>query len=112
MLFAVLISIPAVGWWRFGMNPILGFWLAYVVTRPLGASFADGFSKNYAGGLNIGDPTVALVALAVFVCLVAWVTIKKIDVQPPHELSPHPHHPHPHHDGSHHEPARLGLETD
>ena len=41
ILFAVVFAVPAVGWWRFNWNPILSFWFAYIVTRPLGASFAD-----------------------------------------------------------------------
>jgi uncharacterized membrane-anchored protein len=46
VIFAVAIAIPAVGHWRFGLNPILAFWSAYVLTRPLGASPArlDGSS--------------------------------------------------------------------
>jgi uncharacterized membrane-anchored protein len=80
-LFAVIFAVPAIGWWRLSWNPILSFWLAYVVTRPLGASFADGFSKNYGGGLNTGDPIVSLVAFVIFVALVAWVTITRLDVQ-------------------------------
>jgi uncharacterized membrane-anchored protein len=95
VLFAAVISIPAFGWWRFNLNPVVGFWFAYIITRPLGASFADGFSKNTNGGLNLGDGTVAGVALIVFLALVTWVTIKRIDVQPPADLAPHPHHPHP-----------------
>ncbi len=95
LLFAVIICIPAIGWWRLSLNPIVGFWFAYVITRPLGASFADGFSKSTNGGLNLGDGTVAGIALIVFISLVAWVTIKKIDVQPPHELAPHPYEARP-----------------
>ena len=72
---------PAIGWWRFNWNPIFAFWFAYVVTRPLGASFADGFSKPTNGGLNLGDPAVSLIAFAVFVALVAWITVTKRDVQ-------------------------------
>ena len=41
VLFAVLIAIPAIGYWRFGLNAIFAFWFAYIMTRPLGASFAD-----------------------------------------------------------------------
>ena len=41
LLFATVISIPAIGYFRFGMGSILAFWFAYVVTRPLGASVAD-----------------------------------------------------------------------
>jgi uncharacterized membrane-anchored protein len=107
LLFAVVFAIPAAGWWRFNWNPILSFWFAYVVTRPLGASFADGFSKPTNGGLKLGDPTVSLIAFVIFFALVAWVAVTKLDVQPgdqraeeihPH-LYPHPHphaHPHPH----------------
>jgi uncharacterized membrane-anchored protein len=83
-LFAVIISIPAVGWWRLGWNPIFSFWFAYVITRPLGASFADGFSKNTNGGFALGDPLVSFVALAVFIGLVAWVTATRRDVQAGH----------------------------
>lgn len=41
LLFAAIIAVPAIGYFRFGMSSILAFWFAYVVTRPLGASFAD-----------------------------------------------------------------------
>jgi uncharacterized membrane-anchored protein len=81
VLFASVIAIPAVGWWRFNMNPIVAFWFAYIVTRPLGASFADGFSKTTNGGLGLGDGTVSALALVVFLGLVAYVAITKCDVQ-------------------------------
>ena len=90
ILFAAVMSIPAVGWWRFGLNPILAFWFAYVITRPLGASFADGFSKPTNGGLGLGDGTVSAVALVVFIGLVSYVAITKCDVQD----ARHAEHPH------------------
>jgi uncharacterized membrane-anchored protein len=46
IMFFLVILIPAVAWSRFGLNPVVAFWFAYVVTRPLGASFADYFSKR------------------------------------------------------------------
>jgi len=102
ILFAGVFAMPAVGWWRFNWNPIFAFWFAYVVTRPLGASFADGFSKPTNGGLNLGDPAVSLIAFAIFAALVAWITVTKRDVQRldrtehPHEIHLHaPPHPHP-----------------
>jgi uncharacterized membrane-anchored protein len=73
LLFAAIIAIPAVAYARGAMNPILAFWFAYIVTRPLGASFADGFSKPTQGGLNVGDGVVSAVALVVFVVLVSFV---------------------------------------
>jgi uncharacterized membrane-anchored protein len=81
LLFALVISIPAIGWWRFGLNPILAFWFAYIDTRPIGASFADGFSKHELGGLGLGDGAVAGIALVVFVALVAYVTVTRCDIQ-------------------------------
>jgi uncharacterized membrane-anchored protein len=83
-LFAVIISIPALGWWKLGWNPIFSFWFAYVITRPLGASFADGFSKNTNGGLALGDPLVSFIALTLFIAFVAWITATRRDVQVGH----------------------------
>jgi uncharacterized membrane-anchored protein len=93
LIFAAIISIPAIGWWRFIMNPILAFWFAYVITRPLGASFADGFSKTGNGGLGLGDGTVSAVTLVIFIALVSWVTLTQHDVQVGHntEAQRHPH---------------------
>lgn len=45
ILFGVVILLPALAWWKFGLNSIAAFWMSYVVTRPLGASFADYISK-------------------------------------------------------------------
>ena len=89
LIFGAIIAIPTVGWWQFRWNPILSFWLAYIVTRPLGASFADGFSKPTNGGLNLGDPLVSLIAFVIFVGLVAYAYITKCDVQAQGELAPH-----------------------
>jgi uncharacterized membrane-anchored protein len=80
-LFAAIIAVPAIAWWRFNLNPIVAFWLAYVVTRPIGASVADWFSKPNNGGLGLGDGTVSGIALVCFIGLVAYVTVTKIDVQ-------------------------------
>jgi uncharacterized membrane-anchored protein len=91
VLFISIIAIPAVGWWRFDLNPIVAFWFAYIVTRPIGASFADWFSKPPAiTGLGLGDGTVSGLALIAFVALVAYVTATKRDVQgaPPRAQQP------------------------
>src|SRR5271155_5454567 len=96
LLFAAIIAIPAVGWWRFDMNPIFAFWFAYVVTRPLGASFADWFSKPPStSGLGLGDGVVSGLALIVFVALVTYVTVTKRDVQDDRHADPQPNHPTP-----------------
>jgi uncharacterized membrane-anchored protein len=67
VMFAVVIAIPAIAHWRFGMNSILAFWFAYIATRPLGASFADWMGVSPArGGLDLGAGPVS-VALAVLI---------------------------------------------
>jgi uncharacterized membrane-anchored protein len=83
VLFGGLIALPALGWARGALNPIAAFWLAYVLTRPLGASIADWISKPGHGGLGQGDGTVSAVALVAFVALVAHLTVSKRDVMRP-----------------------------
>ena len=73
ILFAVVIALPAVAHLRFGVNATLTFWAAYVVTRPLGASFADWFASSPAeGGLGLGAGWVALAMTIVIVALVGY----------------------------------------
>jgi uncharacterized membrane-anchored protein len=81
-LFAGLILIPAVGYWRFRWNPILSFWMAYVLTRPLGASVADWLGKPASvGGLAIGDGPVSAVFAIVIVALVGYLAATHADEQ-------------------------------
>jgi uncharacterized membrane-anchored protein len=88
VLFAIVIAVPAVAW-RLQLNPIVAFWAAYVVTRPLGASVADGFAKTRHSGLGVGDGVVTLIGLVAFAALVAYTARAKRDIQPalavPHE---------------------------
>ncbi|HKE63688.1 MAG TPA: hypothetical protein VKB59_03440 [Micromonosporaceae bacterium] len=76
VLFAVLIAMPAIGW-RLGLNPVVAFWIAYVLTRPLGASIADWLGKphSFGGGLGYGDGVVAGIATIAIVALVGAVTV-------------------------------------
>ena len=72
LLFAALIAVPAVGHWRFGLDPVVAFWSAYVVTRPLGASFADWAAvPGSRGGLDLGFGTVSITLALLIVALVA-----------------------------------------
>jgi uncharacterized membrane-anchored protein len=82
--FACIIVIPAAGYRWFHLNAIFAFWFAYVMTRPLGASFADWLGKpRSAHGLGYGDGTVALVLTVLIACLVAFLAITRADVQHP-----------------------------
>jgi uncharacterized membrane-anchored protein len=84
VLFGVIILIPALAWWRFNLDGITAFWMAYVVTRPLGASIADYISKpTNTSGLGFGDgPTALLFTVAVFI-FVVYLTVARPDIQPP-----------------------------
>jgi uncharacterized membrane-anchored protein len=85
IMFAGVILVPAIGYWRLRWNPIFCFWFAYVVTRPLGASFADYMGKPQAvGGLGWGDGRVAVVLTIVIFCLVAFLALTRADVQHVH----------------------------
>jgi len=82
VLFAAVIAIPAVGYWRFHWNAIFAFWFAYVITRPLGASFADWMGKPVsAGGLGWGQGPVCLGFATVIVIMVAYLSVTRVDVQ-------------------------------
>jgi uncharacterized membrane-anchored protein len=71
-MFLGALSLPLIAW-RLGANPVATFWVAYVLTRPAGASFADylGMPKHISGaGLGHGPVSVVLIILvAAGVCL-------------------------------------------
>jgi len=88
ILFGVVILIPALAWWKFRMNSIAAFWFGYVITRPLGASFADYISKaRDLSGINFGDGRTALVFAIAVAVLVAYLAIARPDIQRPLTLS-------------------------
>lgn len=82
ILFAILISLPALAYWFRRQGEIGAFWVAYIITRPLGASVADWLGKRQAvGGLGYGDGHVAIVLTAIIVCFVAYLSVSRIDVK-------------------------------
>jgi uncharacterized membrane-anchored protein len=91
VLFAVVIMVPAVAWSQLKLNSVLCFWAAYVVTRPLGASFADYFGKpKVLSGLDYGDGPVSLVLLLFIVVLVAYTAVTRYDIQRPDMVAVRP----------------------
>ncbi len=85
ILPATLIAIIAVGW-RLGANPVLAFWLAYILTRPLGANMGDllGLSKAERG-LGLGTAATSVIFLGAILATVIYLTISKVDVIEEHE---------------------------
>lgn len=85
LLFAAVIAIPALGYFRISMNSILAFWFAYVLTRPLGASIADWLGKpSESGGLGLGNGLVSLVFALAIAGFVAYLSATGKDT--PEEL--------------------------
>ena len=80
--FSLAFAAVAVAHWKFGLNSILAFWIAYVLTRPVGASFADyvAFPRS-VGGLDQGHAEVALVLTFFIVCLVGYMAVTRKDVE-------------------------------
>jgi uncharacterized membrane-anchored protein len=82
ILFGVVILIPALARWRLGLNEVAAFWFAYVVTRPLGASFADYVSKPHnLSGINLGNGPSAVAFTLVVVVLVLYLALARPDIQ-------------------------------
>jgi uncharacterized membrane-anchored protein len=82
-LFAGSIAVVAVAHFVFRINAILAFWLAYILTRPLGASIGDYMSQAKAdGGLGLGTTVTSFIFLGVILALVIYLATTKVDVIP------------------------------
>ncbi|MEA2450507.1 MAG: hypothetical protein QOG63_2439 [Thermoleophilaceae bacterium] len=112
-IFGGVIGLVAIAHYGLKLNAVLSFWLAYILTRPLGASIGDEMSQSshQYGGLGLGPTGTSYIFLAIILALVVFLTRTKRDQTPPevviaeeqaaaehpHDLHlPHPHMPHPH----------------
>jgi uncharacterized membrane-anchored protein len=77
VIFAALIALTAAAA-SFGANRVLTFWIAYVLTRPLGASLGDLLSQpRHYGGLGLGTVYTSVIFLTVIVALVIYLSVQK-----------------------------------
>lgn len=75
LLFGAVIAVIAFAYYIFRMNSILAFWLAYIFTRPLGASFGDLLSQPVEyGGLGFGTIVTSALFLAAIIAIVIYMT--------------------------------------
>jgi uncharacterized membrane-anchored protein len=81
-LFTVIIAVIAALWKSTPINGVLAFWLAYIMTRPLGASTGDWLSQQGNQGLNLGTTATSYLFLCTIVALVIYLQIRKPDVTP------------------------------
>ena len=85
IVFTIAICVPLLAW-RFGVNPVLTFWVAYILTRPIGASFADyfGMPKDISGA-GLGHGAVSVVSL--ILVLASFIYMSRTGIDQP-EASP------------------------
>jgi uncharacterized membrane-anchored protein len=81
LIFGGLIAIVTVAYYRLRLNAVLAFWLAYILTRPLGASIGDEMSQNshQYGGLGLGTTGTSYIFLGCILALVSYLSITRRD---------------------------------
>jgi uncharacterized membrane-anchored protein len=83
LVFGALIAIVAVAHFRLRLNAVLAFWIAYILTRPLGASIGDELSQSrHDGGLGLGTTGTSVLFLVAILGLVVYLTVTRADEQP------------------------------
>ncbi|GMA51763.1 membrane protein [Alicyclobacillus contaminans] len=88
VLFTVLLLIPAVGYWLFRLHGIFAFWFAYIMTRPVGASFSDWISVPHRlGGLGMGKGMVSFILTLMILLVVGYLSITGRDIQDKYAMS-------------------------
>lgn len=80
LVFGAAIAVITLAYYRFGLNSILAFWLAYILTRPLGASIGDWLSQpRDHGGLALGATSTSALFLIAIAGTVAYLSVTKRD---------------------------------
>ncbi len=79
LLPAGLIVAIVIGW-RMGANAVLSFWLAYILTRPLGANLGDWLASPRAGhGLGLGTAATSAIFLVAILATVTYLAVTRAD---------------------------------
>jgi uncharacterized membrane-anchored protein len=82
VVFGAAIALVALWHYRFGLGAVVAFWIAYVLTRPLGASIGDLLSQDRTdGGLGLGTTVTSIVFLAAIALTVLYLTASRRDVE-------------------------------
>src|SRR4051812_47737985 len=101
-IFGGVIALITLAYYVFKLNAVLAFWLAYILTRPLGASIGDFMSQksHKYGGLGLGTTDTSYIFLGLILILVTYLSVTKKDQTPPELIAAeedergghHPHH--------------------
>ncbi len=74
LIFAAVIGMVSIAYYFFKLNDVTAFWIAYILTRPLGASLGDFLSQPHAdGGLNLGTEGTSIIFLVTILSLVIYL---------------------------------------
>jgi uncharacterized membrane-anchored protein len=85
LIFGGLIGVVSLAHFRYRMNAVLAFWIAYILTRPLGASIGDLLSQPKGdGGLGFGVVVTTAIFLLTILGVVIYLSITKADVEELH----------------------------
>ena len=88
LIFAGGIGLVTAAYYILRINAVAAFWIAYVLTRPLGASLGDLMSQPHAlGGLGLGTVWTSVAFLLAIVVLVTYLALTKVDVTPTGTIS-------------------------
>lgn len=98
ILLPLGLSVAVLLAWRTGLDAVLSFWMAYILTRPLGANIGDFLASDGSeGGLGLGTMWTSLIFLATILAVVVYLTVTRADAEPVeghhddhrHDLLPH-----------------------
>ena len=80
LMFGGAIGVIFLAYRFAGLNEIFAFWAAYILTRPLGASFGDFFSQPRAdGGLGLGTVVTTFLFLGTILGVVVYLSRSRVD---------------------------------
>ncbi|MEW2087041.1 hypothetical protein [Streptomyces sp. NPDC005283] len=90
LLFALAIAAVALAHFTLGLDAVWSFWIAYILTRPLGASIGDYLSQPTGdGGLGLGTVVTSALFLTVILGLVVYLSVTRKDVAEPQRTARH-----------------------
>jgi uncharacterized membrane-anchored protein len=76
ILFAVCIALPALAYRMHWLGEVASFWIAYILTRPLGASFSDWAAVSQSrGGLAFGTGIISILLTVLIILLIVWLSV-------------------------------------
>ena len=80
ILVIIIIGCVFLAWKFFKLDEILSFWVAYILTRPLGASLGDYLSQPKTnGGLDLGTTVTSVIFLVAILVIIVFLAVTKID---------------------------------